>query len=116
MKVPKVSPPSPSRDRVVIGRRDFLGKYCNFYIIYKSWQYSLIPIVSGQVWARAKVPKMPKIKSFTAQPFDHSTTFILRCAHRAWGFMEVIIEGIKDIPTPGTAKSGQKGYFHVSIP
>jgi len=32
--------------------RDFLGKYCNFYIIYKSWQYSLIPIVSGQVWAR----------------------------------------------------------------
>jgi hypothetical protein len=21
--------------------RDFLGKYCNFYIIYKSWQHSL---------------------------------------------------------------------------
>jgi len=33
--------------------------------------------------------KMPKIKSFTTQPFDHSTTFILRCAHRAWGFVEV---------------------------
>jgi len=35
-----------------------------------------------------KVPKMPKIKSFTTQPFDHSTTFIPGCAHRAWGFVE----------------------------
>jgi len=24
----------------------------------------------------------------------------------------VIIEGIKEIPTPRMAKSGQKGYFH----
>jgi len=30
--------------------RDFLGKYCNFYIIYKSWQYSLS--IACQVWAR----------------------------------------------------------------
>jgi len=27
-------------------------------------------------------------------------------------FREVIIEGIKEIPTPRMAKSGQKGYFH----
>jgi len=30
--------------------RDFLGRYCNFYIIYKSWQYSLS--IACQVWAR----------------------------------------------------------------
>jgi len=30
--------------------RDFLGKYRNVYIIYKSWQYSLS--IACQVWAR----------------------------------------------------------------
>jgi hypothetical protein len=28
--------------------------------------------------------------------------------------MGVIIEGIKEMPTPRMAKSGQKGYFHIS--
>jgi len=38
--------------------RDFLGKYRNVYIIYKSWQYSLIiacqacPPSGRRVWAR----------------------------------------------------------------
>jgi len=75
--------------------RDFLGKYCNFYIIYKSWQYSLRiacqvwargasclvyavdsivfhelsmlhHILSNQVWARAKVPKVKsELESWT---------------------------------------------------
>jgi len=27
-------------------------------------------------------------------------------------FREMIIEGIKEIPIPRMAKSGQKGYFH----
>jgi len=43
------------------------------------------------------------------------TTFYGKYSHVAdivqlcQGFMEVIIEGIKDIPTPRTVKSGQKG-------
>jgi hypothetical protein len=44
--------------------------------------------------------------------YSHVADIVQLCQ----GFMEVIIEGIKDIPTPRTAKSGQKGYFHVSIP
>jgi len=32
--------------------RDMPVKYCNCYVIYKPWQYNLIPIVSGQIWAR----------------------------------------------------------------
>ena len=28
--------------------RDFLGKYCNFYIIYKSWQYRISPDYIGR--------------------------------------------------------------------
>jgi len=49
------------------------------------------------------------------------TTFHGKCSHVSdivqlcQGFMEVIIEGIKDIPTPRTAKSGQKEYFYVSF-
>jgi len=53
-----------------------------------------------------KVPKMPKIKSFTTQPFDHSTTFILRCAHRAWGFIEndsdFALQAFNPTPPTGT--------------
>jgi len=30
--------------------RDFLGKYCNLYLIYKLFQYSLS--IACQVWAR----------------------------------------------------------------
>jgi len=46
--------------------RDFPGKYCNFYIIYKSWQYSLS--IACQVWARGT--NLPAIRQAGTQRGD----------------------------------------------
>jgi len=37
--------------------------------------------------ASESVAGRPKINLFTTSPFDHSTTYILRCDRRGWEFV-----------------------------
>jgi len=43
-------PPWPPARSLRLGERDMPVKYCNCYVIYKSWQYNLS--IACQVWAR----------------------------------------------------------------